>query len=153
KLEARRIGLQREHADLRKMVVELVTSMQILAQQKDLQLTCDEGESEIKAWIDVACLNRVMTNLIANAIKFTPAGGWIKVHVSRSDEQVGISVSDNGPGIRPEHKEVIFERFKQIQQQGPRTVSEGIGLGLSICREIVGLHGGKIWVESELGKG
>ena len=153
KLEAGRIGFQRELADVAALAAEQVANMQILAHQKDIALAFKPCPGPIEAWVDAPCVNRVLTNLIGNAIKFTPAGGRIEAEVSRRGDEVLVTVSDNGPGIRPEHQKIIFDRFKQIQHQAARNSTEGIGLGLSICKEIVDQHGGRIWVESELGKG
>lgn len=92
-------------------------------------------------------------NLIGNAIKFTPASGTVTVSASRNGRKnVQVSVSDTGPGVLPGERERIFDKFYQIAEAGgPKP--KGTGLGLAICKVLVELHGGKIWVESEIKHG
>jgi signal transduction histidine kinase len=93
----------------------------------------------------------VIVNLLSNAVKFSPEGGAVDVHSSQLNGEVHVSVTDTGPGIAPEDHDRIFEAFQQtdagIQQR------EGTGLGLALSKRLVELHGGRIWVESEPGKG
>ncbi len=97
-------------------------------------------------------IRQVVFNLLSNAVKFTPEGGRVDVATAKQDGEVQISVHDNGPGIRAEDQERIFEEFQQAAApEGERP--EGTGLGLALSRRLVVLHGGRIWVESELGKG
>jgi len=96
-------------------------------------------------------LIQVVTNLINNAVKFTKTGN-ITVSVKQMPQEVKVSVSDTGIGLAPEHQEMIFERFTQVKNRD-RGKPTGTGLGLAICRGIVEHHGGKIWVESQLGQG
>jgi signal transduction histidine kinase len=93
----------------------------------------------------------VVLNLLSNAIKFTPEGGRIEVGAVPEDGLVEVSVSDTGVGIAPEDQEAVFEEFRQVGTADKRV--EGTGLGLTLCRKFVELHGGKIWVKSELGVG
>ncbi len=97
-------------------------------------------------------VKQVLVNLLANAVKFTPEGGRIKVEARLGDSAVIISVTDTGMGIAPEDQEAIFEEFRQVGSNYAQK-REGTGLGLSLTRKFVEMHGGKIWVESELGKG
>ncbi len=90
-------------------------------------------------------IDRVLTNLIDNAIKYTPDGGKISVTATREDEHVKIGVNDTGPGIPPEERERIFQRFAQVKGDRPRR--RGFGLGLTFCQLAVEGHGGRIWVE------
>ncbi len=94
---------------------------------------------------------RSIFNLLSNAVKFTPAGGTVDVAAARCDGEVRVSVSDTGPGIAPEDQERIFEEFQQAD--AGKEQSEGTGLGLALSKRLVELHGGRIWVESEPGKG
>ncbi len=96
-------------------------------------------------------LEQVLANLVANAIKFTPPGGIVEVQASReaADGAVLIRVRDTGVGIAPEHLERIFEPFFQARLWGAARGARGTGLGLAICRQIVTLHGGRIWAESD----
>jgi heavy metal sensor kinase len=101
---------------------------------------------------DAHRVDQMLVNLIENAIKYTPAGGDVTVVTWRRGEQVGVTVSDTGPGIPPEALEHVFDRFFRVDGARRRT-SGGSGLGLAICREIVDAHGGRVWVESEAGRG
>lgn len=104
--------------------------------------------------IDQERVRQVVENLIGNALKFTPQGGEITVRASLHDhskEWIQVSVSDTGCGISQEHLERIFEKFQRIEN-GKETI-RGTGLGLSIAKHIVAAHGGKIWVQSEPGRG
>ena len=90
-------------------------------------------------------------NLLSNAVKFTPAGGPVDVWATQVNGEVSVSVADTGPGIAAEDLERIFEEFQQTEagiEQG-----EGTGLGLALSKRLVELHGGRIWVDSELGRG
>jgi len=96
-------------------------------------------------------IRQVIFNLLSNAVKFTPAGGVVDVRATQVDGEVRVSVADTGPGIAPEDHERIFEEFQQTDagvEQG-----EGTGLGLALSKRLVQLHGGRIWFDSELGKG
>jgi len=97
---------------------------------------------------DTLMINRVITNLLENALKYTNTGGTITVNLSDRQEDILVQVTDTGIGISQEHLPFVFDTFYQVN-----TESKGSGLGLSIVRKIVEAHGGNIWVESELGKG
>jgi signal transduction histidine kinase len=97
-------------------------------------------------------VKQVLVNLLSNAVKFTPEGGQIKVEASLGDGGAIISVTDTGIGIAKEDQEAIFEEFRQVGSNYAQK-REGTGLGLTLTRKFVEMHGGKLWVESELGKG
>jgi two-component system, OmpR family, phosphate regulon sensor histidine kinase PhoR len=99
---------------------------------------------------DTERLSAVITNLLHNAIKFTPPGGTIQVSAQLSDGEITVSIRDNGIGIPTEDASQIFERFYKVDRA--RT-SKGMGLGLSIAKAVIEEHGGRIWVDSEMGKG
>ena len=90
-------------------------------------------------------------NLLSNAVKFTPAGGQVDVSAKRVDGEMRVSVADSGPGIAAEDLDRIFEEFQQTEA-GARQ-REGTGLGLALSKRFVEMHGGRIWCESEVGKG
>src|SRR5262249_37717031 len=90
--------------------------------------------------------------LRSNAVKFTPEGGKVAVDLSQGEREVAIAVSDTGVGIAPEDQAAVFEEFRQVGSDRARK-NEGTGLGLALARKFVELHGGKIWVASEVGKG
>ena len=93
----------------------------------------------------------MVLNLLSNAIKFTPEGGRIDVRAGLVDGMAEISVADTGVGIAPEDQEAVFEEFRQVG--GSEKKAEGTGLGLTLCRKFVELHGGRIWVKSQVGQG
>ncbi len=101
---------------------------------------------------DALRLNQVLSNLLENALKFTPKGGRITLSAQPLENEIQITVSDTGVGIEPGEHEKIFDRFYRIKR-GEQVEDKGSGLGLAICREIIRLHGGRIWAESEMGKG
>ena len=96
-------------------------------------------------------IRQVVFNLLSNAVKFTPQGGSVVVGSAQENGEVLVSVTDTGPGIAPEDQERIFEEFQQTEVGQEQR--EGTGLGLALSRKLVELHGGRIWVESEPGRG
>jgi len=97
-------------------------------------------------------IKQILLNLLSNAVKFTPEGGRIEINARQSNGAIEISVSDTGIGIAPEDQPRIFEEFRQVGSDYEHK-REGTGLGLTLAKKFVELHGGKIWVESEVGKG
>jgi signal transduction histidine kinase len=95
-------------------------------------------------------VKQILFNLLSNALKFTPAGGRVTLAAAPIDDVVQISVRDTGIGIRDEDQSRIFEEF---QQAGPGKAVEGTGLGLALAKRFVEMHGGRIWVNSEVGRG
>ncbi len=119
------------------------------AAQKGIELEIDRPASLPLVRADKSQMGRVLVNLITNAIRHTPTGGHVKLCATGSPDQVTFAVVDTGSGIPKDFQENIFERFVQV----PGATGGGAGLGLSISRTIVQAHGGKMWVESEVGKG
>jgi signal transduction histidine kinase len=115
-----------------------------------LDLDVDERLGEYVG--DERKIKQILLNLLSNAVKFTPEGGRISITANKIDSGVGISVSDTGTGIAPEDQPKIFEEFRQVGSDSTHK-TEGTGLGLTLAKKFVELHRGKIWVESELGKG
>ena len=161
KLEAGKMKMEKEPADIKRIVQDAVDSMRPLAEKKRLKLEAVPNSEKIVVYADPLRIIQVLTNLIGNAIKFTPEGGRIDVAAEAFDDteapvqKVRVSVKDSGIGISPENLTRIFGRFEQIKQphRGATPELQGTGLGLSICKEIVRLHQGRIWAESEIGKG
>jgi signal transduction histidine kinase len=114
-----------------------------------LQMSVDERLGEIQA--DERKIRQVVLNLLSNAIKFTPEGGRIEVAAVSKDGLVEVSVSDTGVGIAPEDQEAVFEEFRQVGTAEKK--AEGTGLGLTLCRKFIELHGGRIWVKSQVDVG
>jgi signal transduction histidine kinase len=96
-------------------------------------------------------IRQVIFNLVSNAVKFTPEGGHVGVSTAAENGEIRVAVADTGPGIAPEDRERIFEEFQQTDAGAEQR--EGTGLGLALSKRLVELHGGKIWVESAVGKG
>ena len=145
---------------LSEIVDTAVSGIQSLAIQKSLDVNVDLEPDLSDVWCDQDKINQVLTNLLSNAIKFTPEHGKIGILIKeasnsggkKSGRMVEIKVSDNGVGIPTGELDEIFQKFKQVSDTVP-DVRKGTGLGLPICKEIVSHYGGKIWAESELGKG
>ncbi len=121
-----------------------------LAQERGVLLTIDiqPGLPEVRA--DAMQVGHIFSNLLSNALKYTPPGGSITVSVKSEDSRVSFSVSDTGKGIPHEYTEKIFEKFVELPGDD---AERGAGLGLSIVKEIVTAHGGEITVDSTEGKG
>jgi signal transduction histidine kinase len=115
-----------------------------------IDISIDPALSTITA--DEIKFKRILYNLLSNAIKFTPEHGSVGMQARRYGNQAEFSVTDTGIGIRPEDRERIFKEFEQVEMSAERRF-EGTGLGLTLAKKMVELHGGRIWVESELGKG
>jgi signal transduction histidine kinase len=153
KIESGKIEFKSSRVSLSGLVVEAVEALRPVAAEKVIALEAIIRESSIQVWADRHKINQVLTNLIGNAIKFTPVQGTVTVSASRNGgESAQVSVSDTGPGIPPDEKERIFAKFYQIADANGEN-SKGTGLGLAIAKALVELHGGKIWVESEPGHG
>jgi signal transduction histidine kinase len=116
----------------------------------NLDVTVDEQLGDFVG--DERKIKQILLNLLSNAVKFTPEGGRIGIKARHADGSVEISVSDTGIGIAPEDQARIFEEFRQVGGDYAHK-REGTGLGLTLAKKFVELHGGKIWVESEVGKG
>ena len=101
--------------------------------------------------MDGARIKQVLLNLVGNAVKFTPEGGRVWVRADSEDGAVRVEVGDTGPGIAAEDHERIFLEFQQAGRDAGKP--QGTGLGLALAKKFVEMHGGKIWVESEVGKG
>ena len=138
--------------DIGKLAVESVENHQHAAAEAGKTLSTDVPASLPKALGDERWLHLVLDNLVSNAIKFTQPGGRVRVVARDKGEFVMVSVSDDGIGIPPEDREKVFERFYRAGNRA-EVNAPGTGLGLAIAREVVDKHGGKIWLESELGKG
>lgn len=152
RIEAGRMKWDREPLDLHEVVDTALTTLSGAAEKKGLILESDV-EEDLPTVGDKDKLIQVVTNLLGNAIKFTTEGGTVKVSASRSDLLTArIEIQDTGMGIDPEFHESIFEKFSQIDSSETRDI-KGSGLGLPIARSIAEHHNGKLYVESEAGKG
>lgn len=155
KIDAHEIELNLQEVDLTEFVPETVRAFTPLAESQEVELNCSFEYSPVMAEIDPQQMERVIGNLVSNAIKFTPKGGYVAVRVSKqntTDGSIKISVKDNGIGIPENELPHIFDRFYQAPQSGD-AFSKGTGIGLALVKEIVELHKGSIRVNSSYGEG
>ena len=144
RLEAGTLEVRMDIVDVTGLINETVEGFESEAQSRGLTLACDLGIGLPPVLGDHDRLVQVLSNLIGNALKFTPRGGHVGVHAHHVGSHVEISVTDDGPGIPPRTLARVFDRFWQADRRSP----SGAGLGLAIARGIVDAHGGHIWVES-----
>jgi signal transduction histidine kinase len=152
KIEAGRMELEVADFHFPQAIDNAVTLVRERAARRSITLdvAIDPDLGEIKG--DERKVKQVLLNLLSNAIKFTPEGGRVDVHAGLVDGVAEISVTDTGVGIAPEDHEAVFEEFRQVGTDYAKK-HEGTGLGLTLSRRFVELHGGKIWVKSQLGQG
>ncbi|MBI4188099.1 MAG: GAF domain-containing protein [Chloroflexi bacterium] len=148
--QAKRLELHREPADIAQIMWNVVRILHDKSVIHRLNIDVPADLPTIPA--DPLRIERVIFNLVENAIKYTPKGGNIRVFARQQDDNLVVCVSDQGPGISPTDQKRLFQSFEQL---GIRPISsvQGVGLGLKVCRTLVKAHGGRIWVESEPGKG
>jgi GAF domain-containing protein/anti-sigma regulatory factor (Ser/Thr protein kinase) len=151
KIEAGRMELELSEFDLPQAIHNALTLVRERALRRGIALhhAVADRVGEIRA--DERKVKQVLLNLLSNAIKFTPEGGRIDVRAAPADGLVEVSVTDTGIGIAPEDQETVFEEFRQVGTADRK--AEGTGLGLALSRKFIELHGGKIWVQSEVGRG
>jgi signal transduction histidine kinase len=149
KLDESRLRLRLKQQDLIAYLQELVELLQPLVQRKCIELTFESDVPRCELHYDVDRMERVFVNLLSNAAKFTNPHGRIQVAVRDGPDTISVAVKDNGVGFPPERAEQLFERFFQVDMAGTRRFG-GAGIGLSLARELVRLHGGTIRAESEL---
>jgi len=153
RIEAGKIDLKPAHLPLVNLAQEVAESIRPVASDKLISLEVASPDAGATAWADRDKVVQVLTNLIGNAVKFTPPHGQVRVSIQRNGAGwTEISVTDTGPGIPQEEAGKIFDKFYQVAQAGKQN-SGGTGLGLAISKVLVEMHGGKIWVESETGRG
>lgn len=152
KLEAGRMELNKRLVYPLLLIKDQLASFKAEAENKKIVLSENLPAELPQLYIDPDRITQVLVNLIGNALKFTPEGGSVIVEAKELDESIQIQVSDTGVGIAKENFSRLFDRFQQIDRK-PGPGAKGTGLGLAISKSIVELHKGKIWVESEMGKG
>lgn len=169
RLEAGKLELALEPLDLVEVIADTLALIGPLARKKNIQLEVPAERGEWWALADRTKVRHILNNLLNNAIKFTPEGGRVTVFLERHHQSdfsnagkseqrpaaakedgqcLLVGVSDNGIGIPEEEQEAIFEKFHQVGKPG-----QGVGLGLALAKELVQLHGGRIWVQSQMGRG
>ena len=152
KVEAGRMELETAPFDLPLAIDNARTFVRERAAKHGITVDVDVDERLGEYVGDERKIKQILLNLLSNAVKFTPEGGRIGINARQSDGAVEISVTDTGIGIAPEDQPRIFEEFRQVGSDYEHKV-EGTGLGLTLAKKFVELHGGRIWVESEVGKG
>ena len=151
-LEAGSYTLDRETVRLGSLVRRIVDEFELQAEEGDVAIHVETGEGPVEAYADNTAVRRVLSNLLDNAIKFTPDGGHVRVRAYAEEGETIVVVEDTGVGIAEEALTEVFEAFKQ-ESEGLTREFEGAGLGLSIAKELVDALGGSIEVEAEKGKG
>ncbi len=147
--ESGQIPMNKNVLDLNQLVTDLVDQFQIPAEMEGIRLT-QPLTDPVLCEIDRTQVERVITNLLANAMKYTPQGGWVRAFAELTDGTARLVVEDSGVGIPPDHLPHIFDRFYRVPDPNPQ---KGLGLGLSFVSAIVKAHGGEIRVISEPGQG
>jgi signal transduction histidine kinase len=152
KVEAGRLELEPGRFHLPTALDNALTLVRERATRHGITLTqsVTEGVGDIVA--DERKVKQILLNLLSNAVKFTPEGGRVDLTATAAEDVVTIAVSDTGIGIAPEDQAAIFEEFRQVGGDDARR-QEGTGLGLTLARKLVELHGGRIWVRSQVGQG
>jgi PAS domain S-box-containing protein len=161
RIESGQLQLEMGAVCLTEVIGEVVRSTRLQVKQKDQKLILQVPDNLPKVWADHIRLVQVITNLVGNAHKFTPEGGTVAIRAERAANQwdpqgapevVHIAVEDNGIGIKAEELEKLFQKFSRVGDRNTRRVP-GTGLGLSIAKNLVEMQGGRIWCESEFGRG
>jgi signal transduction histidine kinase/DNA-binding response OmpR family regulator len=152
KIESGKMKLKASEQNVVPIVKRIVYSFQSFAERKNVSVNFSSEQEEIIIYVDGDKIDKILNNILSNAIKFTRQGGYVNVNLFKDKDNIGISVADNGIGISKEHLDKIFDRFYQVDNKLSKEY-EGSGIGLSLTKELVELHKGKILVESEEGKG
>ncbi len=150
KIESGELDMQRVDADLVEIAEEAVRVLGGLV--RDTRVDVEKPEGRVGAHADRALITRVVENLLANALKFTPSGGQITVRIASTSSGGRMEVTDTGTGVPEEYREKIFEKFGQVEARENKARSS-TGLGLTFCKLVVEAHGGTLGVESEVGEG
>ncbi len=152
KIEAGRMELTLADTDIAEVVESALTTLRPLIEKKrlDVSTTLDPRGPVIRA--DKVRLKQILYNVLSNAVKFTPEGGQIRVESHRVNDELELVVMDTGPGIAPADQAKLFQQFTQLQEH-QTTGQTGTGLGLALVKHLTELHGGRVGVESEVGKG
>lgn len=152
RLETGRMAMKREPVEVSQVVQRAAAELAAYASERGVNVTLDLAPGLPQAMADPDRLEQVLVNLLSNAIKFSESGTTVTVRTRRRRGQLWVQVIDQGRGIPRDQLHRVFEKFHRVESPGFRRIP-GTGLGLAICKEIVEAHGGRIWAESELGKG
>lgn len=153
RIEAGKIDLRPSNLSLIHLSKEVAESLRPVAAEKLISLEVASPDGDVTAWADRDKVIQILMNLVGNAVKFTPAQGKVTIVVERDGQEwIQISVSDTGPGIPPEEANAVFDKFYQVAHMNKQK-TKGTGLGLAISKALVAMHGGTIWLESQVGTG
>ncbi|MCX5749663.1 MAG: HAMP domain-containing sensor histidine kinase [Candidatus Saganbacteria bacterium] len=152
KLEDNKLGLNEEWFNIAKVISDVTVNIEPLASKKDINISTKIDENVITVFGDPDRIKQILLNLLSNSIKFTDNGGKVTVETKDDKDEVIVSVSDTGVGIKSGDLQSIFEPFSQVDGSQTRKYG-GAGIGLSIVKSLVEAHGGSVTVESEFGKG
>jgi len=153
RVEAGQLPVVARAIDLRPVLEAQITQFEPLFSSNQVTLSLDAPEQLPQVWADPDRVAQVLINILANAYRYTPAGGQVTVQVSTDDQEVRVAVIDSGIGIAAEHLPHLFERFYRVDKSRARN-SGGSGIGLAIARHLIYAQGGEIWAESDgIGKG
>ncbi|MBU2574897.1 MAG: PAS domain-containing protein [Elusimicrobia bacterium] len=149
KLQHGTMALQIDKISANDLITRIRDNHEPVATPKNIKMATAPSAENLEFYGDAALLERIITNLVGNSLKFTPSGGSITLGTAQDAEKVFFWVQDTGVGIPADKKDTIFEKYSQMEEHK----SQGFGLGLAMCKMTVELHQGGIWVESEVGKG
>ncbi len=152
KLDSGKVLMKFEPVDIKKVVNDAIEILRKFAEEKNIKINIKKARKVPPIYADSVRITQVLVNLIHNAIKFSPSGASVDIGWEEKGDEVHTVVEDKGSGIALEDRETVFDRFRQLEQSTSGK-SEGTGLGLAISKEILLQHSGRIWVESEVGKG
>jgi signal transduction histidine kinase len=144
--------MMRERLSLRPLVDRVLSELEVVRARRAVELDERVPDDLPLVYADAERVHQVLFNLLDNAVRFTPSGGRVTITASRRNGAVDVAVTDTGPGIAPEHLPRLFERFYRVDSARSRDEG-GTGIGLAIARSVIEAHGGRIWAESEPGKG
>ena len=151
RVQSGNLKLEKSEVEFAELIETSLNEQLLQMQEKHLHYWFDRGFSGIITYCDRHRMYQVISNIISNAIKYSPVSSEIKITLSLRNQRVNVQVSDQGDGIPEEELQNVFERFYRADNN--QNTLFGSGLGLAICREIVGLHGGEIWAENNEKKG
>src|SRR5262245_44741825 len=152
KIEAGHMEVSLAEFDLPAAVDNAVTLVRERALRHAVKLEVEVDGGLGRFYADERKFKQILLNLLSNAVKFTPEGGRVRLQAEQVNDSVLVSVIDNGIGISTEDQSIIFEEFRQVATRN-QNKPEGTGLGLALTKKFVEMHGGRIWVQSEVGKG
>ena len=153
RIESGRVEVRPTTLPLTALAEEVAEHMRALAAEKLIRIEVPSSDPSVTVWADRDKVTQVLMNLIGNAVKFTPQDGKVTVALEKNgNDYIQISVADTGPGILPEEQNKIFSKFYQVANIDKKK-PKGSGLGLAISKALVEMHGGKIWMDSEVGRG